>query len=429
MNDEKALTNPPRYPASPGSDPAPVRLDRPLARGRSSRLRRKRGILAASRRARGFVALAVVAAGVSLVLLTAGFDRDDARGQSPGSHPGLEVSSPSSTEHQSALPSPSARPIRVRQHTPSPIPGYLLIADRGNDRMLLVDSGKHVLWRYPKPGRGLSFPFNFDDDAFLAPNWRSIISNQEEQQTIEVISFPGGSLKWHYGHVGAAGSAAGYLHTPDDAYLLSNGDRIVADVGNCRVLVLSPTGRLIRQYGTTDVCAHSPPRLLGSPNGDTPVRGGGVLITEIMGSYVDLIGPHGNLLWSVHAPVAYPSDAQWLGGGRILLADYSSPGQVLILSRSGNVLWRYGPASGPGALDHPSLALRLPNGLIAVNDDFRDRVVLIDPKRHRVVWQYGHTDRPGSSAGFLDIPDGMDFLPFRIAMSIRPIRKVVDQRR
>jgi len=67
--------------------------------------------------------------------------------------------------------------------------------------------------------------------------------------------------------------------------------------------------------------------------------------------------------------------------------------------------------------------------LIAVNDDFRDRVVLIDPKRHRVVWQYGHTDRPGSSAGFLDIPDGMDFLPFRIAMSIRPIRKVVDQRR
>jgi uncharacterized protein (UPF0248 family) len=123
--------------------------------------------------------------------------------------------------------------------------------------------------------------------------------------------------------------------------------------------------------------------------------------------------------------VGYPSDAQWLGHGTFLLADYSSPGHVLIMNRRGKVLWRYGPSSGPGALDHPSLALMLPGGLIAVNDDYRHRVVLISRKRHRIVWQYGHTDRPGTAPGSLDTPDGMDFLPFGMAMRHPQLRTLV----
>ena len=96
------------------------------------------------------------------------------------------------------------------------------------------------------------------------------------------------------------------------------------------------------------------------------------------------------------APVSYPSDPQPLSRGRILLADYASPGAVVILDRHGRVLWRYGPASGWGELNHPSLAIMLPNGDIAVNDDYNDRVVIIDPKRRQIVWQYGHRAPPGT---------------------------------
>jgi hypothetical protein len=35
---------------------------------------------------------------------------------------------------------------------PAPFHGRLLIADRGNDRLLLVDTAKHVLWQYPSAG-------------------------------------------------------------------------------------------------------------------------------------------------------------------------------------------------------------------------------------------------------------------------------------
>jgi len=93
------------------------------------------------------------------------------------------------------------------------------------------------------------------------------------------------------------------------------------------------------------------------------------------------------------------------------LADYASPGHVLIIDNAGRVLWRYGPAQGYGRLDHPSLAMALPNGNVAVNDDYRDRVVVIDPRINRIVWQYGHTDQAGSALGYLNIPDGMDFVP------------------
>ena len=75
------------------------------------------------------------------------------------------------------------------------------------------------------------------------------------------------------------------------------------------------------------------------------------------------------------------------------------------------MLWRYGPSSGPGQLDHPSLAVTLPGGLIAVSDDYHDRVVLIDPHTRKIVWQYGHTGVAGSAPGYLNTPDGLDFLP------------------
>jgi outer membrane protein assembly factor BamB len=203
---------------------------------------------------------------------------------------------------------------------------------------------------------------------------------------------------------------ANELNTPDDAYVLPNGTLTVADAYNCRVLFIR-AHRIVRQIGTTGVCRHDPPRYLGAVNGDTPLKDGGVLVSEIQGSWIDDISASGKLRWAVQAPVSYPSDPQPLPGGRILLADYASPGAVLIMNRHGTVLWRYRVASGPGALDHPSLALMLPNGDVAVNDDFRDRVVIIDPKTNRIVWQYGRANMPGTGFDRLKIPDGMDFVP------------------
>jgi N-acetylneuraminic acid mutarotase len=289
-----------------------------------------------------------------------------------------------------------------------PLPGDLLIADRGNNRMLIVNPHHKVLWRFPsRAGQPHLF---FDDDTFFAPGGRRIISNQEDNQTIVEITYPRGRLVWSYGHAGVPGSTPGYLHTPDDAYVLRNGLVIVADASNCRVLELRGR-RIVRSIGQAGHCIHDPPRYLGPVNGDTPIPNGHILVSEIPGSYIDEFTLTGRLVHVYHAPVTYPSDPQLTRSGNILLADYTRPGGIVILDRrTGRLLWQYRVTHGPGMLDHPSLATMLPNGMIALNDDYNNRVIVIDPHTKKIVWHYGHA-RAGTAAGYLNTPDGFDFIP------------------
>ena len=292
----------------------------------------------------------------------------------------------------------------------SPLPGYLLIADRDNNRLIIVNPAKRIVWRFPRragPGQTLSGP----DDAFVSANGRYISSNEEFAETIVLVrlsSHP--SIVWRYGHQDVQGSAAGYLAHPDDAYLLANGHIEVADIINCRVLWLNRRKRIIRAIGSAGNCGHAPPSALADPNGDTPLSDGGVLVTEI-GGWVDRFNRAGRLVWSIRTPTDYPSDAQLLPDGNVLVAGYNDPGRIDILTPRGKVMWSYDKTSGPGRLNQPSLAVMLPNGMIAATDDRNDRVVVISRATKRIVWQYGHTAVPGSAPGYLRKPDGLDLLP------------------
>ncbi|HYM65745.1 MAG TPA: hypothetical protein VEW68_00485, partial [Patescibacteria group bacterium] len=73
-------------------------------------------------------------------------------------------------------------------------------------------------------------------------------------------------------------------------------------------------------------------------------------------------------------------------------------------------LWRYRP-TGAATLNHPSLAIGLPNGDVMLNDDYNDRVIVVDPRTNEVVWQYGITGQSGSAPGELANPDGVDLAP------------------
>jgi N-acetylneuraminic acid mutarotase len=300
---------------------------------------------------------------------------------------------------------------QAQADTPPPFSGKLMIADRGNNRLLVVNANKKILWRcpsraHPAPPGGFYFP----DDAFFIHGGTGIISNEEQNERIVQLSYPGGKLLWSYGHPGVTGSKPGYLHEPDDAYLLANGTVSVADAQNCRVLLISHAKKLLKTFGSPESCSHEPPHLLGSPNGDTPLANGDILISEVNGSYIDEITPAGKLVWSVQLPIEYPSDPQQLGPDRYLVADYTKPGGIYEFNRAGKILWSYSPKSGKRMLNHPSLAERLPNGLIATNDDYRDRIVIIDPRTKKIVWQYGVTGKPGTGPNHLHIPDGFDLL-------------------
>jgi hypothetical protein len=296
---------------------------------------------------------------------------------------------------------------------PRELPGDVLIADEGNNRLLLVDPYGRVRWQFPRPGdlpRGQAI--GPPDDAFISSDGREIVATQELYDTVSLINIAARRITRGYGHPGVPGSAPGFFSHPDDAMLLPGGDLLTADIMNCRILILSP-GRwhADRQFGTTSSCAHDPPVTFGSPNGVFPLEDGNFLVTEINGDWVDEMSLRGHVYWSAHPPgVAYPSDANEVSRGRYIVADYSYPGQIVIFNRAGNTLWRFRPA-GADALNHPSLALPLRGGNILVNDDYNDRVIVINPRTNRIVWQYGHRGVPGRAAGYLNNPDGVDMAP------------------
>jgi hypothetical protein len=288
----------------------------------------------------------------------------------------------------------------------------LLIADRGNNRLLVLNDTGKVIWTYPSrtepaPPGGFYFP----DDAFYIRDGEAIISNQEDNDTIVEIAYPSGRVLFQYGHPRLPGAGRGYLDSPDDTYLLRSGGITVADSSNCRVVIIDPrTRRVSHQIGTSGRCLHGPPTELGSPNGDTPLADGNLLISEVNGSWIDEYTPTGRLVWDTKLAIGYPSDPQQLGPDRYLVADYENPGAIVEFDRAGRISYRYQPTSGTGVLDHPSLVELLPSGVFMCNDDYNDRMVAIDPVTHALVWQYGVTAHAGTAPGLLAIPDGFDVI-------------------
>jgi hypothetical protein len=315
----------------------------------------------------------------------------------------------------SAFLTPTTKAHLQAGSDPSVLPGPLLIADRSNNRLLVVNPSGQVTWEFPRPGDlGPGQTFQIPDDAFFSPDGKQIIATQEDDFVITVIDVATHRIVYRYGKPGVYGSGPNRLWNPDDAMILPGGRILTADIKNCRLLLIRlGAHRPSRIYGTTtQACYHQPPSRYGSPNGAFPMENGHFLVTEINGDWVDELTLGGRILGSWHPPgISYPSDSNEVRPGLYLTVDYNSPGAVETFDRAGHLHWRYRPRPGDPPLDHPSLALPLPNRDVLVTDDYHDRVIVIDPHTNRIVWQYGHTGVAGSRPGYLNRPDGVDLVP------------------
>ena len=304
-----------------------------------------------------------------------------------------------------AQPSPVTGPLHIKGD-PAALPGVLLISDRGNSRVIELDGRGNIVWQFPPPGYKGAIPFDQNDDAFYSPDYHYVSTNEEFEHTVQVIDRTTGQVTWRYGTPYRAGSGPNLLNGPDDAYVLPDGRVMVADIKNCRVLLISPD-KHTTQVGHTGVCRHDPAHgYFASPNGDAPSADHRfVVVTEIGGSWVNVFTlPDFRYQYSFRSPAQYASDAIMQPDGTFLISDYVSPGAVYRLDHSGRLLWKY--ATG---LDHPSIAIGLPNGYVCISDDYGDRVLIVDPATNTVKWQYGVKNSPGRTAGHLYIPDGLDF--------------------
>ena len=315
--------------------------------------------------------------------------------------------------HQGPGPAPDTRAFTQPRSNPSVLPGDVLIADRGNNRLLEVDPAGHIVWQFPRPGDlRPGQTFRSPDDAFFDPSGRYVVATQEDDFVISVIDVRRHRIVYRYGRPGVPGATPNRLDNPDDAMPMTGGTILSADIKNCRLIILRPPSHApVRQLGSPGLCLHNPPLSFSSPNGAFPTSSGATVVTEIAGNWVDLLAPSGKLISATHPPgFSYPSDTNEVKPGLFLSADYVDPGAIEMFDLRGRLKWRYAP-KGRRALDKPSLALPLPNGDVLANDDDDNRVIVVNPRTNQIVWQYGYTGRPGRGPGYLNDPDGLDLAP------------------
>ena len=294
-----------------------------------------------------------------------------------------------------------------------PLPYPIVIADRRNNRLIEIAPNKQVIWEFDSPNLKI---YRGNDDVFFSPDGKKLMVNEEDNYDIHIIDYDRRALEWTYGVADTRGSGPGLFNYPDDAHLLADGTILTADIRNCRIQFIDPkTNKVIQQWGQPGQCRHDPPRFLDLPNGSTPLDNGDVMITEIRGSMISRVSRDGKLIWSAKAPhVRYPSDAYPTKDGEVIVADFSKPGRVVIFDpKTHKISWEYFVKNGEGMLDHPSLALELPNGDVILNDDYRHRVLVLDRQTKTIIWQYGVTDQAGYKPNFLFYPDGLDIDVFR----------------
>jgi hypothetical protein len=293
-----------------------------------------------------------------------------------------------------------------------PLPYPIVIADRRNNRLIEIAPDKRIVWEFPSPNLKI---YRGNDDVFFSPDGRRLMVNEEDNYDIHIVDYETRLLTWTFGASDAKGSKPGYFNYPDDAHLLADGKVVTADIRNCRIQFIDPdTSTVIGQWGKEGHCKHDPPQFFAYPNGST-LANGDILVTEITDAWITRMTRAGHVVWSVRAPgVRYPSDAFPTRDGQIIVADFSKPGSITIFDpKTRRVSWKYYVSSGESMLDHPSLALELPNGNIVANDDQRHRVIVIDRATKVIVWQYGVTDTSGHLPGYLFFPDGLDLDVFR----------------
>ena len=230
-----------------------------------------------------------------------------------------------------------------------------------DDRVMLVNEKKKIVWQYGQTGVAGSGPDQLNtpvQNTFL-PNGHVLITDQANQRVIEVTRHK--NIVWQYGMTGVSGNGADELTDPNSAELLKNGDILIADEGNNRVIEVDRGKNIVWQYPVTTNTS-----LLNAPAFASRLSNGNTLITD--------------------------------GGNN----------RVIEIDSNSNPVWMYSTlASGGNSNPAPSRAVRLKNGDTLISDQFNDRVIQVRKSGSSggtVVFQQGVLNSPGNGFNMLNAP-------------------------
>jgi hypothetical protein len=304
-------------------------------------------------------------------------------------------------------------------------PGNVVIADQYNNRVIEVDSQGHIVWTF---GDGKAAP---GPKSVVAPNdserlrdGRTLIAGTGANvgagdpacdalmdagtctdNRVIIVGTDGG-IAWQYG------DDAG-LNTPVCSVMLPNGNVLITDQGNARIIEVTPQKTIAWQYGPILADGGT---LLSNPNSAERLDGGHTLIADENNNRVIEVDDAGTIVWQYsQTPDAGALNgvafASRLPNGNTLITD-SNNNRIVEVTAQGNVAWVYYTASRStsstaaavgNAAPLPTRAVRLASGNTLISDQFNHQVIEVDATGH-VVFSYGQLNVAGNGAGQLNGP-------------------------
>ena len=252
------------------------------------------------------------------------------------------------------------------------LPLNVLIADRGNDRLISISPTGQVIWQMKQASPG---------EAYVSRTGRTVVVSEHSQSVVVLRRIDNQSVSYIYGHSGHRGSSDNYLHNPRAAQETSTGEVVLADSGNCRILFIPQNGRHVplRKLGIPGQCVHhvtGQPYTFADPVSAFPTSDGGLVVTESSPAWVDVLSKTDRLVSQIELTgFSAPASANEYAPGDLIIVDRSRPGKIEEFSETGKEIWTYDVTSGPGELDRPTVAQVLPDKDVLVVDSGNDRVV------------------------------------------------------
>ncbi len=152
----------------------------------------------------------------------------------------------------------------------------IMVVDQGNNRVIEIDrNSKQIVWSYgPKSGSGA---LNNPNSAELLPNGHILIGDENNNRIIEITR--GGTIVWQYNQ-GLSGAAF--------ASRLPNGNTLITDFSHSRVLEVTANKQVVFEYFTnTDPASNSAPL----PTNAVQLTNGEIMIADQFNNRVLIINP------------------------------------------------------------------------------------------------------------------------------------------
>jgi hypothetical protein len=304
---------------------------------------------------------------------------------------------------------------------------HILIADQFNNRVIEIDYQGNIHWVF---GDGSTTPGAVSvvapNDAERLPDGDTLITGTgapppssapygvsegacasggcPDNRVLLVDS--SGVIQWQYGQDGgASGDGPDELSAPVAARMLANGNVLITDQGNNRVIEVTPQKAAAWAY-PADADAASP---LDGPNSAERLANGHTLIADEGNDRVIEVDTSGATVWQYPTTpdptiLSGPAFASRLPSGNTLIAD-SGNSRVLEVTPAQAVAWTYVTNARPSSFPQPfpSHAVRLANGDTLISDQLNDQVIEVDASGD-IVFSYGVVQLAGSGAGELNTP-------------------------